>query len=85
MTSDQHGITPLVPMPPSVRDDIMLVRTTGLVHMLDSAVVAAALDVLGMHDSAGWIQQNLASYIGTVLFGMDDAATDAPGPSSPRR
>jgi hypothetical protein len=58
-------------VPPWVQVDILFVRDSGLANMLDAATVSAVLDALGMHDSAWWIEGNLASYIRAILCGLN--------------
>jgi hypothetical protein len=71
MIPNEHAVSSTVPVPASVRSEILLVRDTGLVNMLDSHLVAAVLDALGMHEEAVWIQHNPGSYMAAVMFGMD--------------
>lgn len=71
MIRNQRVVTLTVPVPLAVRSEILLVRDTGLVNMLDSYLVAAALDALGAHEAASWIEHNRTSYMAVVLFGME--------------
>lgn len=59
-----------IPVPSSVASDILLVRDTDLVNMLDVDLVVAALSALGMDETVSWIGANRGRYVAAVIFGM---------------
>jgi hypothetical protein len=75
--------TSSIQVPPPVFEDILAVRDSGAIDMLDAHHVAAVLDALGMPASAAWIRHNLASYMRAVRLGTgEDTQTPAKPPKS---